>query len=267
MEEMAANIRQSADNAKLTEQIARQSAEDARAGKQAVTNIIQAMEVIASRISVIQEIASQTNMLSLNATIEASKAQDYGKGFSVVASSVRDLARQTRDAADEIRRLVHSSVNLSAQAGEVLQRLLPNSEKTAELVQEICAASQEQSNGVEHVNQAIQQLDMVTQHNAATAEELASTAESLTTQADALRQTMAFFTVREVAIVPEQKDEHYWQQRFYEMERQMAEMREIVMAHSGSKHTPPHSNNHDTMPHHTQPPAGKDAIDDEFERY
>ena len=197
MEEMAANIRQTADNAKITENMAIKSADDAREGNRAVIEIIHAMEVIAARISIVQEIASQTNLLSLNAAIEAAKAQEYGKGFSVVAASVRDLARQSRSAADEIRALVHSCVTLSAQAGEVLQRLVPNSEKTAELVQDINAASQEQSNSVEHVNLAIQQLDMVTQHNAATAEELTSTAESLTTQADGLQQVMAFFTVAE----------------------------------------------------------------------
>ncbi len=197
MQEMAATIRQTAENAKLTNEIAKKSAEDAQAGNQAVTNIIKAMAVIANRISVIQEIASQTKMLSLNATIEAAKAQEYGKGFTVVASSVRDLASQTRCSADEIRELVTSCVTLSAQAGEVLERLVPNSQKTAKLVQEICTANQEQSHGIIQVNQAVQQLDIVTQHNAATSEELASTAETLTTQAEALQTMMAFFTVKE----------------------------------------------------------------------
>ena len=207
MQEIAANTRQTADNTKQAEQIAMKSAEDAHAGKQAVTEIIQAMAVIAERISVIQEIASQTNMLSLNATIEAAKAQDYGKGFTVVASSVRDLASQTRRSADDIRALVTSCVTLSAQAGDVLERLAPNSQKTAELVQEITAASQEQSHGVTQINLAVQQLDVVTQRNAATSEELASTAETLTTQADALQKMMAFFTVKERVQAPARTEE------------------------------------------------------------
>ena len=216
---MAANIRQTAENTKQAEQIALKSAEDAQAGKQAVTNIIEAMTVIAARISIIQEIASQTNMLSLNATIEAAKAQDYGKGFTVVASSVRDLASQTRRAAEEMRVLVTSCVTLSAQAGEVLQRLAPNSQKTAELVQEISASSQEQSHGVEQVNQAVLQLDLVTQRNAATSEELASTSETLTTQADALQQMMAFFTVNEARPVMQGK-EHEVLQLVHEMDKE-----------------------------------------------
>ena len=177
------------------------------------------MTVIAERISVIQEIASQTNMLSLNATIEAAKAQDYGKGFTVVASSVRDLAHQSRQSADEIRALVASCVTLSAKAGEVLERLVPNSQKTAELVQEINAASQEQSHGIEQVNQAIQQLDIVTQNNAGTSEELASTAETLTARADALQKMMAFFTVNEARSVMQGK-EHEVLQLVHEMDKE-----------------------------------------------
>lgn len=219
MEEMSANIRQTANSTKQAEQIALQSAEDARAGKQAVTNLIEAMAVIAERISIIQEIASQTNMLSLNATIEAVKAQEYGKGFSVVASSVRDLAHQSRESADEIHKLVSACVKLSAQAGEVLQRLVPNSQTTAELVQEINAASQEQSYGVEQVNQAVRQLDMVTQHNAQTAEQLASTSEILTIQADALQQAMAFFTVNETKSVIQGQDNDLLQ-RLQELEKE-----------------------------------------------
>ena len=173
------------------------------------------MTVIAERISVIQEIASQTNMLSLNATIEAAKAQDYGKGFTVVASSVRDLAHQSRQSADEIRALVTSCVTLSAKAGDVLERLVPNSQKTAELV----AASQEQSHGIEQVNQAIQQLDLVTQNNAGTSEELASTAETLTARADALQKMMAFFTVNEARPVMQGK-EHEVLQLVHEMDKE-----------------------------------------------
>ena len=218
MQEMAANIRQTADNAKMTENMALTSVEDARAGKQAVAEIIRAMEVIADRISVIQEIASQTNMLSLNATIEAAKAQEYGKGFTVVASSVRDLARQSREAADEIRSLVHSCVSLSSQAGDVLQRLVPSSEKTADLVQEISSANQEQSNGVSHVNTAIQQLDSVTQHNAATAEQVASTAETLTMRSDALLQAVAFFTVSERVQKRPKPEENDLQQRLQQLD-------------------------------------------------
>lgn len=272
MQEMAANIHQSADNAKLAENMALKSAEDARAGNQAVTELIQAMEVIAERISIVQEIASQTNMLSLNATIEASRAQEYGKGFSVVASSVRELAHQTRTAADEIRALVHSSVVLSAQAGEVLQRLVPNSEKTAELVQEISASSQEQSRGVEQVNLAVQQLDSVTQHTAATAEEVASTAESLTLQADALQKAMAFFTVKEIqAPNPPKEDELLRLLQGIEKERLVALLASVFSDKTASRSvTKMNSDGDDHLQRllRIERKEGEaDALDEEFERY
>lgn len=198
MEQMVVNIRQNRENAQMTEKMAMESAEDARQGGQAVAKTVEAMREIERRISVIQEIAMQTNMLSMNATIEASKAQEYGKGFAVVAAEVRNLARRTREAAEEIEQLVRTCVDVSEQAGEVLQRLVPNSEHTAELVQEISAASGEQAIGAEQVNRAIQQLDSVIQQNATTADQMASSSEKLSTQADQLQTATEFFTVPEV---------------------------------------------------------------------
>ena len=197
MEQMTANIRQNADNAKVTERMAIESAGDAKEGGKAVAETISAMRKIAERISVIQEIAMQTHILSMNATIEAAKAQEYGKGFAVVASEVRNLAQRSREAADEIEDFVKQCVAVSEQAGLVLQRLVPNSEKTAELVQEINAASNEQATGSEQINNAIQELDQVIQQNAATAEQMESSFEQLAAQAAVLQQVIEFFTVKE----------------------------------------------------------------------
>ena len=206
MQEMAANIHQNLDNAKFAEKIANESAEDAEKGGNAVEQTISAMRVIAERISMIQEIATQTNILSLNASIEASKAQDFGKGFAVVASEVRELAHRTREAAQEIGTLVHSCEVISQEAGEILRRLVPSSRKTAEFVHEISVASHEQYAGAEQINGALQQLDTVTQQNSTTAEEMAASAEVLSTQAKQLQTAMAFFTVIEVKQSPQNQD-------------------------------------------------------------
>lgn len=193
MQQMVANIRQNADNAVQTETIAAKAAADAQESGQAVAKAVKAMQEIAQKISIIEDITSQTRMLSLNATIEAARAQEHGRGFAVVASEVRSLAERSRQAATEIIELTGSGVVLAEQAGEMLKKLVPDIQKTAELVQEIRAASHEQNTGAEQINKAIQQLDHVTQQNSTSSEEMAATAEELAAQAEQMQRTVAFF--------------------------------------------------------------------------
>jgi len=195
MEQMASNIRQNTDNALQTEKIAIKSAADAREGGKAVTETVSAMKEIASKISIIEEISRQTNLLALNAAIEAARAGEHGKGFAVVASEVRKLAERSQSAAGEISKLSTSSVAIAEQAGEMLNKMLPDIQRTAELVQEITASSKEQDAGAEQINKAIQQLDQVIQQNAGASEEMAATTEELTSQAEQLKTTMSFFVL------------------------------------------------------------------------
>ncbi len=195
MEQMAANIRQNADNAMQTEKIAIKSADDAKAGGEAVAKTLSAMREIAGKISIIEEIARQTNLLALNAAIEAARAGEHGKGFAVVAAEVRKLAERSQHAAAEISDLSESSVEVAEQAGEMLAKMVPDIQRTAELVQEISAASKEQDTGAEQVNRAIMQLDQVIQQNASASEEMASTSEELSSQAEQLQDIMAFFKI------------------------------------------------------------------------
>ncbi len=193
MEEMVANIKQSADNALHMEKMALQAASKAKTSGEAVSQTVAAMTKIAEKILVIEDIASQTRILSLNATIEAARAQEHGKAFSVVASEVRKLSETTKNAATEINELATSSVTIARHAGDMLKELVPNIEKTAELVQEISASSREQSAGAGQINSSIQQLDQVIQENASTSEEIASTARQLWSQADLLRNIVEYF--------------------------------------------------------------------------
>ncbi|MDP9561230.1 UNVERIFIED_ORG: methyl-accepting chemotaxis protein [Rhizobium nepotum] len=195
MEEMAANIKQNADNAAQTEKIARQSSKDAEASGEAVNRAVVAMRTIAEKISIVQEIARQTDLLALNAAVEAARAGEHGKGFAVVASEVRKLAERSQAAASEISSLSGETVQVATEAGDMLNRLVPDIRKTAELVAEISAACREQDIGASQINEAIQQLDKVTQQNSGASEEMSATSEELAAQAEELQSSIAFFKV------------------------------------------------------------------------
>ena len=193
MEEMAASIKHNAENAQQTELIARKVTAKADESGQAVGAAIEAMEKIADRITVVEEIARNTNLLSLNASIEAARAGEHGKGFAVVATEVGKLAQNSQNAAREIVELSNHSMNVAREAGNTLEELIPEIKKTAELVQEISASSSEQENGVEQINTAIIQLDSVIQTNASSSEELAATASQLQNMAEKLNDTLSQF--------------------------------------------------------------------------
>jgi methyl-accepting chemotaxis protein len=192
VEELSSTIQQNADNASQTEKMASKSAIDARNGGEAVKQTVEAMKNIAERVVVIQEIARQTNLLSLNAAIEAARAGEHGRGFAVVANEVQKLAERSQSAAREIEGLTKSSLGVADQAGRMLDQLVPDIQKTADLVTEIHAASTEQSSGVGQINAAVQQLNSVVQGNASNAEELASTSEELSAQGQLMREAVVF---------------------------------------------------------------------------
>ena len=202
MEEMMSQISRNTENAKETDIIARQSAADAQKGGETVMDAVSSIKDIAEKISIIEEIARQTNLLALNAAIEAARAGEAGKGFAVVAAEVRKLAERSGSAAAEISELSSITLSKADEAGERLNKMVPDIQKTAELVQEITSASVEQNLGASEINKAIQELDQVIQGNAAASEELASTADAFTRQAQNLEQAMAFFKIDEGATFP-----------------------------------------------------------------
>ena len=207
MEELTSTVQQNSENAKHASQLAVGASDIAGKGVEVVSEVVATMEGIneASRkivdiISVIDSIAFQTNILALNAAVEAARAGEQGRGFAVVASEVRNLAQRAAAAAGEIKSLIGDSVErvedgskLVAQAGKTMEEIVNSVRSVTAIMSEISAASIEQTSGIEQVNQAITQMDDVTQQNAALVEQAAAAAESLEEQTQHLSGTVANF--------------------------------------------------------------------------
>jgi methyl-accepting chemotaxis protein len=184
LEEMAAMTRTNAANSKEANDLAAQAHKAAGEGESTMTAINESSGQISKIIKVIEEIAFQTNLLALNAAVEAARAGEHGKGFAVVADEVRNLAQRAAGAAKEITSLIENSTDKSREGVTAIKTIVEGVAKVAELLNGIARASDEQAQGVDQVNTAVSQMDKVTQQNASGAEESASAAEELSAQAE-----------------------------------------------------------------------------------
>ncbi|WP_304186583.1 PAS domain-containing methyl-accepting chemotaxis protein [Phenylobacterium aquaticum] len=207
LEEITATVRQTAENARQAQTAVTAARTDADASGKVVENAVTAMGAIegsASQISqiigVIDEIAFQTNLLALNAGVEAARAGEAGKGFAVVASEVRALAQRSAEAAKEIKALISASnqqvstgVDLVGKTGEALRRIVSQVAQITDLITGIAASAQEQAAGLHQVNTAVNQMDQMTQQNAAMVEESTAASHALSNEATELNRLMGEF--------------------------------------------------------------------------
>ena len=209
MEQVSASAQQTSEATAQANSLAATAARTAQSGGRDVEENIQLMRALADSsqrindiIRVIDGIAFQTNILALNASVEAARAGEQGRGFAVVAGEVRSLASRSAQASQEIRALINASVErvdagskLVAQAGSSMQEIVDSVQKVADIMDEIAAASQEQSSGIALVNQAVTQMDVVTQQNANLVQEASRSAADLVGEANRLRQAVEGFRV------------------------------------------------------------------------
>ncbi|MBP2197452.1 methyl-accepting chemotaxis protein [Pantoea cypripedii] len=209
MEQLTATVKQNAENARQASQLALTASDTAQQGGKVVDGVVTTMKEIAGSskkiadvTSVIDGIAFQTNILALNAAVEAARAGEQGRGFAVVAGEVRSLAQRSAQAAKEIKGLIEDSVNrvntgsvLVESAGETMTNIVNAVTRVTDIMGEIASASDEQSRGIDQVGLAVNEMDRVTQQNAALVEESATAAAALEDQASRLKQSVAVFNI------------------------------------------------------------------------
>ena len=209
MEELTATVTQSAETARQANLLAGQAAQAAQRGGEVVGQVVASMQhitdsshKIADIIGVIDSIAFQTNILALNAAVEAARTGEQGRGFAVVAGEVRALAQRSADAAKEIKGLITASVESVesgsqqvSQAGQSMEEIVQGVRRVSDLIAEITASTSEQRDGIGQVNQAVTNLDQMTQQNAALVEESSAAAASMHDQALRLAEVVAVFNV------------------------------------------------------------------------
>lgn len=187
VEEMSATIKQNARQADETRRMIHQAAEKAEEGERALVRTIEALDAIVRRSNVIDAFAGRTDLLAINASVEAARARRDGLGFSALAAEIRKLAESSRSAAREIEATSVESREIAGAARSIYSGLLTDVTRLAEMVESVSAASQEQSLGITQIEQGILQIDQVLQENATASNAIAAATEALDADAGRMK--------------------------------------------------------------------------------
>jgi methyl-accepting chemotaxis protein/methyl-accepting chemotaxis protein-2 (aspartate sensor receptor) len=207
MEQIAAVVNNASDSAQQADKLALSTRDLAQQGLHSMHSVEQTMDTIndssseiSNIVSLIESIAFQTNILALNASVEAARAGEHGRGFAVVAQEVRILASRSSDASKGIAKLINTSLSRTKsgvdqvkKTGATMQEMVKSIERVADVIAEISAGAKEQSVGIGQVNDAVNELDSMTQHNASMVEESSAAAAELREQADRLGTLVGAF--------------------------------------------------------------------------
>lgn len=195
--ELSFIIKEAAEHSQESLQVSLETAKQSQEGENLLLRIVKEMQEVAAKVSLVQEVANQTNLLSLNAAIEAARSGQHGRGFAVVAGEITKLAESSNHSAKEITELIYNTLKHSEIAKDIFTGIVPKVEENARLLQEVANWGKEQQTAINQIKDSVNQLDTIASNNAQTSSSVAQIAHELKDFSQQLIEQVKFFEVQE----------------------------------------------------------------------